>query len=582
MLFFRKEQRRFVCRDGEEGRYKRVTLKKLTAVMTALAISFTLCACGSGRAAETAAPGPAMPDMAPVMPAAERREAPKVSDVFTKRDLDSAYDPEAGVIVFAGTEVKADADGIDVSGTEVRISSEGCYIFRGDCPDGRIVIDAGKDKVQLVLDGLRLSCGNAPAIYVKDADKVFITLTDGSDNTVSCGAGEEQGGGSANAAILSKCNLCVNGGGRLCLSSEYGHGIDGKGDVKLSCRELAVSAAEKGVSGNDSVSVNCGSLEINCGGKGIVSTKNTEGKTGCINILGGMISLSSGDDCFHTDGQLNICAGDLHLISGNDAVHSDSRVDVYGGTIDIPDCFEGFEAPKLYIYGGDIRIEAYDDGLNAADGTGGEDYYDLPDLGAGTVPPGGQGDFGGMPPVPAGGPDGRENDLPSGSACYIDISGGRISITASGDGIDVNGYLNISGGEIYVSGPVSQRDSAVDFDFGAKISGGTLMAAGSPAMAENFDADSAQGSILYFFPKTYGEGTEIILNSGNGGALIRYTPEHDFSCVLISLPELAAGGAYTISAGSDVYEMTMTDTVWSNGGVAGSGPFGGPGGPGRP
>ena len=52
---------------------------------------------------------------------------------------------------------------------------------------------------------------------------------------------------------------------------------------------------------------------------------------------------------------------------------------------------------------------------------------------------------------------------------------------AGGDGIDSNGDLNVSGGEIYVSGPTSDGDSTLDYDGAATVTGGTIVAAGTAA-----------------------------------------------------------------------------------------------------
>ena len=78
----------------------------------------------------------------------------------------------------------------------------------------------------------------------------------------------------------------------------------------------------------------------------------------------------------------------------------------------------------------------------------------------------------------------------------IQISGGKIYINASGDGIDSNGNLTVTGGEIYVDGPTSGGDGALDCSGTALIFGGTVIAVGSSGMAENFDSSSAQGSII--------------------------------------------------------------------------------------
>ena len=90
---------------------------------------------------------------------------------------------------------------------------------------------------------------------------------------------------------------------------------------------------------------------------------------------------------------------------------------------------------------------------------------------------------------------------------------------AGGVGIDSNGDLNVSGGEIYVSGPTSDGDSALDYDGAATVTGGTIVAAGYSGMAQNFGSDSTQGSTCTV--TIGGQSTDVTLERliyGRGGA----------------------------------------------------------------
>lgn len=100
---------------------------------------------------------------------------------------------------------------------------------------------------------------------------------------------------------------------------------------------------------------------------------------------------------------------------------------------------------------------------------------------------------------------------------------------AGGDGIDSNGDLNVSGGEIYVSGPTSDGDSALYYDGAATITGGTIVASGYSGMAQNFGSDSTQGSTCTV--TMGGQSTNVTLErliygggmgtppDGNGGSM---------------------------------------------------------------
>ena len=77
---------------------------------------------------------------------------------------------------------------MNISGSTVTIQDEGTYILSGTLDDGMVVVNAeSTDKVQLVLDGVSINSATSAAIYVAQADKVFITLADGSENSLSNG-----------------------------------------------------------------------------------------------------------------------------------------------------------------------------------------------------------------------------------------------------------------------------------------------------------------------------------------------------------------------------------------------------------
>lgn len=107
---------------------------------------------------------------------------------------------------------------------------------------------------------------------------------------------------------------------------------------------------------------------------------------------------------------------------------------------------------------------------------------------------------------------------------------------AGGDGIDSNGDLNVSGGEIYVSGPTSDGDSTLDYDGAATVTGGTIVAAGYSGMAQNFGSGSTQGSTytvtmggqstdVTLERLIYGGGSKGTPPDGNGGGSIGTPPD---------------------------------------------------------
>ena len=173
-------------------------------------------------------------------------------------------------------------------------------------------------------------------------------------------------------------------------------------------------------------------------------------------------------------------------------------------------------------------------------------------------------------------PNGGGGMIAADTNAYISIAGGTISLNATGDGIDSNGNLYVSGGTLYVSGPTSDGDGAMDYDGTADVSGGTIVIVGSSGMAQSFSNTSTQASILYNLTSKLEAGTEVSLKDASGKVLVSYTTEKACQSVIISTPEMSVGSTYTLTAGSQSFEIEQTAIVTSNGNTGGG--TGGPGG----
>ncbi len=71
-----------------------------------------------------------------------------------------------------------------------------------------------------------------------------------------------------------------------------------------------------------------------------------------------------------------MAGGALDIEAGDDAFHAETKLVIDGGTVDVTSCYEGYEAEKLYVNGGDTRIVASDDAVNAAAADLGDDDAD--------------------------------------------------------------------------------------------------------------------------------------------------------------------------------------------------------------
>ena len=193
---------------------------------------------------------------------------------------------------------------------------------------------------------------------------------------------------------------------------------------------------------------------------------------------------------------------------------------INGGSINVSKSYEGLEAMTLSIFGGDIVINADDDGINAAGGTE-------------------AGVNGGMP--------GRGMNLNAEGS--ILIAGGNLNITAYGDGLDSNGSVEISGGNTVVCGPSYGDTAILDYYTSATISGGSFVGSGSTMMAQSF-SEADQGLVWERLDNTASAGTEVELVDSAGNVIMTFTPALDFNLVIVSTPELSAGESYSINIAS--------------------------------
>lgn len=151
---------------------------------------------------------------------------------------------------------------------------------------------------------------------------------------------------------------------------------------------------------------------------------------------------------------------------------------------------------------------------------------------------GGQGGFGGM----EGASDGS-----------IVISGGILSINASGDGIDANGILEITGGSVTVCGPTQGDTATLDYDVSGIITGGTFIGTGARNMVQTF-SESKQGVIAVSVGNQEA-GTLITLTDSSGNVIISHKSEQPFAIVILSSPEIKKGDTYKITVGENSGEF---------------------------
>ena len=230
-------------------------------------------------------------------------------------------------------ETENAASGVSISGNIITITKEGTYVLSGALSEGEIVVDADSAKVQLVLDNADITCASSAAIYVKNANKAFITLAEGSENILMNTAEYEAiDDNNIDAVIFSKDDLTLNGKGTLTINSEYGHGIVSKDDLKLVGGTYNITAENHALSGKDSVRIADGTYNLTSGKDGIHSENADDDEKGFVYIASGDFTIESTGDGIDASYVVQIDDGDFDITAGDGAENvTKTHNDMLGG-----------------------------------------------------------------------------------------------------------------------------------------------------------------------------------------------------------------------------------------------------------
>lgn len=521
-----------------------------------------------------------------------------VDTEFTARDLEVGYEESTAVnITLNGDSGQISGNGATEKDGIITISTEGTYVISGNLNNGQILIDADdKDKVHIILAGMSVTSKNSAPIYIKNADKVFLTLKEGTQNTLTDSAEYVQSDeNTVDGAIFSKADLTINGSGTLTVTGNYKHGILSKDDLVITGGNINVTAVKDALNGKDSVKIKDGNLILSATtGNGIQSKNDEDATKGYVYIAGGKITVVKCQEGIEgtviriDDGEIDITADDDGLNSANGMTNTEDNGNMKPGNkpeqMEPPEGFDPDSMPKPGsasdgMTGNQTDMPqpedmpqgnpSEDENSEVKESTAEE--ADTTDVAKSTRPDGGnRGGFG-------GGNFGGMADFTPDPNCYISIGGGNIHINVSGDGIDSNGNVYISGGNLYVSGPTDNGNGAIDYNGTAEITGGTVIAAGNIGMAQGFSESSTQYSLLYNLSSVSKGGTEIKLADEQGNVIASFAPDKDYQSVVISCPDLEKDKTYTLTCGEQTAQITIDSIVTSNGnqGMGRPGGFGG-------
>ena len=476
-----------------------------------------------------------------------------VEDTSSSEDDAGTTDTSsATTITLSGSSASASgssSSSVKVDGGTVTINSGGTYVISGELTDGRIVVNAPKADVRLVLSGVSITSSDGPAIDVQDAGNAIVVLAKDSKNTLTDGASYASGQ-EATAALFSSDTLTVTGTGSLDVTGSYKDGISSKNGLIITGNTtINVKAADDGLRGKDYLVVEAGTLTVEAGGDGLKSSEGNDETKGFISLGKASVTLTSSDDAITAttdvtvkDTTLTITAGggqanatvEEQAAPGQESTADSTTPSPKGinagvsytqdsGSVTVNAADEGLQAPFINVAGGELSIAAGDDGINASNG----DHVI----------------------------EGHENaDTESDDGSVLTISGGEVEVSyASSDGIDSNGSAYVKGGIVVVSGQAGEMDGAVDANGETQLVGVT----GSPSVSA-------------------GDTLTVTDSSGSQVASVKV----DFTAAAITVLGLTEGQQYTVATSSGGSATGTASALSAGMGGPMGGGAGGQGGPG--
>lgn len=410
----------------------------------------------------------------------------------------------------------------------------------------------GKDSVRIKDGNIKVTAGGdgIKTDNSKETEKGYIYIAGGTIDITS-----EQDGIQADTTVLIKdgdIKITSGGGSENAVSKNNDKDFGGKGFMMrpdgegMTPPDMDENSQNGGTTpqgeaptdmpNNQNTSTSAGDASTNT--EETTSTKGIKAGTN-ITIENGTLNIDSADDSLHTNDSLVISGGKFNISSGDDGIHSDTTLDINGGEINITKSYEGIESGTITINDGEIHIVSSDDGLNAAE----------KNSTVSTKTPG-------------------KNDFNSSSNAMLNINGGYVYVDASGDGIDSNGSIKMTGGTVIVNGPTDSGNGALDYDGEFDMTGGLLVAAGSIGMAQAPSTSSTQYSMNIGLLSVQEAKTLINISDKDGNSILTFAPSKQYQSVVVCSPDLKKGTTYTVSTGG-TSTGEEKDGLYSNGTYSG-------------
>jgi len=350
--------------------------------------------------------------------------------------------------------------GYAISGNAVTINSEGTYELSDVNNNKKIIISSS---CTLNLNSFTLINTDTLTPILISANKVVEFVLSGESTLKDSSTNENEGV----IYLQNGASLTISGTGTLNINPTTYMAINGTQGTSLivndgaNIRVQSESTTVGGIYLRNGITFNNAVYIYDCpNGK-----NHSIDSEGTIKLIKGKYSLNSGN------GKGIQSEKDLYI--GEEGGNDDDLL------LSIITTNEGIEAMGITFYSGSISIDATEDGINAA-------------------------------------AQGTECDAQcSGNCvCYITFKGGKLNLTSGEDGIDSNGDITITGGQIIVFASITTEDQPIDQDGLLNITGGAIIAAGTSSMG-GVSGETTQVAKVYTGTINAGDKLEVTDTNGN-------------------------------------------------------------------
>ncbi len=345
-------------------------------------------------------------------------------------------------------------------------------------------------------------------------------------------------------------------------------------------------------SASGGITISGGTIDIDTTKSGLKANSATSSDTTLEATGTGVYIIGGPDDGIHSNNTLDISGGTITVAAADDAVTSADTLNITkDADVTVTTAYEGVEGGTIVIGSGSdspsVKVYTNDDGINASSKTTVYQYADEDEeqyvkttttksnntltIKSGYVN------------VTIG--DDKSHSI----ALQNDTSTVNVSYTSDGDGIDCNGSLNITGGDVVVWGATSNDNAPIDVDNNFVLgSGASVLAVGVNGMNEGTPTTANQAYVVAGGSSAMGGdrpsgdfggrmSSSALLNgpggdnntssslsissgsafaiTGSSEVLVAAKAFKNLTYVFYSSPKLSSSGSYSLVSGGSVSDV---------------------------